>query len=390
MQRFIAIACALLCSGLAACSGEPFRLDPSGSETEPRARGGPGRPVRESRPLPPSNAASPVLPKIEFLFARRGIDELVVLDGQGDEPVASRTLSGPLVDLDWNGERLLAVTAGTSGDTSRVEVWSVPDPTANEWLSCASHDALPEQTRALGFGPWWLLLGEDMGTSWTLLDSALAPLAPSKLLVRPSGLFVVPTRDGVTAVALNPSLLVAGQDADEIVSARFESSWKIEHASFDATGRPDSRLAHREGSDVAWVVRKPADGITFQLGQFLAVDPSAPQSFETRIVAGATGALQAVVVDETHARLIALLSRGEQPGALALVPLAEEAKGTVVALSAAVESSPWFSRQLLLEPSGMLSVATAAGIEQLRVADDGLVAERTLAGLGAPLVSWGP
>jgi hypothetical protein len=349
MHRFVLRA--LVACVLVSCSGEPFRYQPGA-----QAISDAGSVTRA--PVPQSPVGT--LPWPHVGFARRGSSEIVAFDPATGATFASQSLAGIILDLAWDPRgRLLALERDTTLEESRVRAFSFG---AGGFVETAASEPIAPEARVAPFGAHTLLMAEDMGVSWTLLDDELKPVAPSHHAVRPSGLLFA----GDALLALNPTLFEAGTYADQIVRARFDEAWQIETESVPAEGRPESRLA-RLDEDEALVVRKQSEESRFELARIGVTEASSPVAFVHLLIPGAIGSLEAVLVLGGRPVLVALLGRNQDPGALAFMGVDDRFPLGVVELDGAVEHSPWFTRRLVPSGGDRLLVDAGAGIRAYRL-----------------------
>lgn len=349
--------CAFTIALLSGCSGPPFHAIP---EVEASA-------ATVTNPAPSTLDPNPVLvavPKPPRVIGRTGERGVVLFDGASGNPSFTHDVGGLILDLFVDGDRLLVATSDDQLETSVVRSFRIGQAGLSDG---AESEPLGPGARLFDLPPFTLVMTEEMAVSWSLLDADLVAVAPSKAIVRPASLILARAHGKAEWLALSPTGFDAGEYFDSLVAGSFEAGWKLDFHSVKAPGRPGSRLARAAGSERGYLVRKHADSESFELGELSLTQPGPPESFRSFIVAGALGELESVEIDASRGVLLALLSRGAAPAALALVPLESSAQPMLVLLGGAVETSPWFGRCTTLTSAGRLFAATVAGVEAFDV-----------------------
>lgn len=299
-------------------------------------------------------------------IARVGGSGFAAFDLSTGASIAEAKLEGALVDLDWDAvhSRLLVVSLIGEGEQSNVSAWELA---SGSWKHVATSKEFSIATYVVASHGHALVLSEDMGVSWSLLDAQLQPLGMPKVLGRPSGLAPLSSTE---LVALDPNGGDASGYEDLLRRVKLDPLSELERVGFSAVDRPASRWAIVQPGRVAAVVRKHASEAAFEVGGVeLGVTLAAP-IFTRREVPNATGTLAAVVYDPGRNELISLLA-SDGDAHLVRFSIEPDAVANVADLSATVELTPWPSRQLLLDaPSDTLLVASSSGVRAFRGAEE--------------------
>jgi len=304
-------------------------------------------------------------PEKELAAAVRGAQEVVVFEIASGHAVAARSFGGAVIDLAWDAHaRGLWVLEGDGdGDESRAHRFALGAQDL-EWV--ASSEPFAPSARVLPLGETALLLTEDMGTTWTLLDGGLAVLAPSKLVAKPNSLHAVASRGSERVCALATGLAANALPVDVLVTGSFAGGWHVTKTELAAPGRPESRLAFTPEREGAWLVRKQDDEPRFIVGSLDLPQGVAEPVWAVRSVAGAVGHFEEVVVDVEQTALIALLSRGVRAPLLVLVSLRDGESSLLAEVTGSTQSSAWLGRRLAISRGGALLVATEAAVSSYR------------------------
>jgi hypothetical protein len=350
LRRGLSHGLLLLVTG---CAGEPFTV--RAERAEPAAPG-----AILPAPFVPGPPTLSVVPSQVTLFARKGESQLACLDAATGRVSSTRVVGDVVLDVARDGDRLLVATSTDDLETSRVRAFHLED---GDLVPQGESEALGPGAHLFPYPPFTLVATEDMAVKWSLLGADLSLVPSSKAVARPASLVTTRVAGQTRLLALSTTGYEAGEHSDTLVSAYFDEEWQLEYASIPAPGRPSSRLVSAPGRDEVYLVRKLVDSDLVTFGEIETSSPGAPTALATVSVPGATGSIEAAVLDPEREALLLLLSRGSSTGALVLVPLGGAAAPTLVPLPSPVEASQWFSRALWLSASGRVIAATSAGLE---------------------------